>query len=88
MTKSHDDIEWICKLHDDLIADEEKEKVWLEKHYGHKPFILEQRLAESHIVFIMSHEMLDHLHNMAIGAKGMITIGDSHKLQSLAHISS
>jgi hypothetical protein len=83
MTKDHSNIEWVCQLHDKLTADEEAERVWLEKHFGHKPYVLAKRLEESHIVFTMSHEMLDHLHNMAIGAKGMVTIGDAHNLQSL-----
>ena len=69
MTKSHENLDWVCKLHDDLCADEEQEKVWLEKHYGHKPDVLERKLKESKVVFEMAHCMLDHLHNKAIAVK-------------------
>lgn len=74
MSKSFDNIEWVCKLHDDLNADADKERIWLEKHYGHKPEVLAKRLAEHEVVFTMAHEMLDHLHNMAVGARNLVTI--------------
>ena len=62
MTKSFDNIDWVCKLHDDLTHDAEVERVWLEKHYGHKPDVLKRKLTEHELVFTMAHEMLDHLH--------------------------
>tara|TARA_B110000503_G_C6842641_1_gene287487 strand:- start:269 stop:523 length:255 start_codon:yes stop_codon:yes gene_type:complete len=78
MTKSHENIEWICKLHDDLIADEKREVTVLEKHYGHKPDVLARKLKENTIVYEIAHEMLDHMHIAAVTAqntmRGMVTI--------------
>lgn len=69
MTKSHDNIDWVCKLHDDLCVDEDREIIWIEKHYGHKPDVLSRKLKENKVVFEMAHLMLDHLHNTALATK-------------------
>lgn len=73
MTKTHDNSDWICHLHDELCKDEDKDRVYYEKHYGHKPDVLARKLSENSIVYQMSHEMLDHLHLSALAAKEQLS---------------
>jgi len=78
MTKTHADLDWICKLHDSLNVEMERERIYYEKHYGHKPYVLAQRLSENTIVYEMAHEMLDHMHRTAVAStqalRGMVRI--------------
>lgn len=69
MSKTYDNIDWVSHLHDELCKDADKERIWYEKHYGHKPEVLARKLNENLIVHEMAHEMLDNLHLKAVAAK-------------------